>query len=252
MHFHIMTLFPDMINSGMNDSVIGRAVRNGLITVNAVNIRDYSTDKHRHVDDYPYGGGAGMVMQPGPIYDCYKDITKDMTRRPRVLYMTPQGSTFTQEKAQELAGEEELIFLCGHYEGVDERILDEIVTDHLSIGDYVLTGGELPAMVMMDAIARLIPGVLGSSESAPHDSFQDGLLEYPQYTRPEVFHDMLVPEVLLSGHHANIEKWRRQQSLKRTYERRPDLLLKEDVVSRMSREDLRYLQDLKENKEMQD
>ena len=250
MHFHIMTLFPDMINSGMNDSVIGRAVRNGLITVNAVNIRDYSTDKHRHVDDYPYGGGAGMVMQPGPIYDCYKDITKDMKTRPRVLYMTPQGSTFTQDKAQELAAEEELIFLCGHYEGVDERILDEIVTDNLSIGDYVLTGGELPAMVMMDAIARLIPGVLGSSESAPHDSFQDGLLEYPQYTRPETFHGVSVPDVLLSGHHANIEKWRRQQSLRRTYERRPDLLLKEDVVSSLSREDLRYLRDLKENKEM--
>lgn len=250
MHFHIMTLFPDMIRAGMNDSVIGRAVRNGLITVDAVNIRDYSTDKHRHVDDYPYGGGAGMVMQPGPIYDCFKDITKDMGHRPRVLYMTPQGSTFTQEKAQELAGEEELIFLCGHYEGVDERILEEIVTDNLSIGDYVLTGGELPAMVMMDAIARLIPGVLGSSESAPHDSFQDGLLEYPQYTRPEVFHGTPVPEVLLSGHHANIEKWRRQQSLKRTYERRPDLLLKEEVISRMTRDDLHYLRDLKENKEM--
>ena len=252
MHFHIMTLFPEMITNGMNDSVIGRAVRNGLITVNAVNIRDYSTDKHKHVDDYPYGGGAGMVMQPGPIYDCYKDITKDMTKRPRVLYMTPQGSVFTQEKAQELAGEESLIFLCGHYEGVDERILDEIVTDHLSIGDYVLTGGELPAMVMMDSIARLIPGVLGSSESAPHDSFQDGLLEYPQYTRPETFHGATVPEVLLSGHHANIDLWRRQQSLKRTYERRPDLLLKEEVTSKLTKEDLRYLQQLKENKEIFD
>lgn len=252
MHFHIMTLFPEMITNGMNDSVIGRAVRNGLITVNAVNIRDYSTDKHKHVDDYPYGGGAGMVMQPGPIYDCYKDITKDMTKRPRVLYMTPQGSVFTQEKAQELAGEESLIFLCGHYEGVDERILDEIVTDHLSIGDYVLTGGELPAMVMMDSIARLIPGVLGSSESAPHDSFQDGLLEYPQYTRPETFHGVTVPEVLLSGHHANIDLWRRQQSLKRTYERRPDLLLKEEVTSKLTKEDLRYLQQLKENKEIFD
>lgn len=247
-----MTLFPEMIKNGMNDSVIGRAVRNGLITVNAVNIRDYSTDKHRHVDDYPYGGGAGMVMQPGPIYDCYRDITKDMTGRPRVLYMTPQGSVFTQEKAQELAREEELIFLCGHYEGVDERILDEIVTDHLSIGDYVLTGGELPAMVMMDSIARLIPGVLGSSESAPHDSFQDGLLEYPQYTRPEIFHGVSVPEVLLSGHHVNIDKWRRQQSLKRTFERRPDLLLNEEVTGQLTKEDLRFLQQLKENKEIFD
>ncbi len=247
-----MTLFPEMITNGMNDSVIGRAVKNGLITVNAVNIRDYSKDKHKHVDDYPYGGGAGMVMQPGPIYDCYQDITKDMTSRPRVLYMTPQGSVFTQEKAQELAGEDTLIFLCGHYEGVDERILDEIVTDHLSIGDYVLTGGELPAMVMMDSIARMIPGVLGSSESAPHDSFQDGLLEYPQYTRPETFHGVSVPEVLLSGHHANIEKWRRQQSLQRTYERRPDLLLNEEVAGQLTKEDLRFLQQLKENKEICD
>ncbi len=245
-----MTLFPEMIENGMKDSVMGRAVRNGLITVDAVNIRDYSTDKHKHVDDYPYGGGAGMVMQPGPIYDCYRDMTKDMSKKPRVIYMTPQGSVFTQDKAQELAEEESLIFLCGHYEGVDERILDEIVTDNLSIGDYVLTGGELPAMVMMDAIARLIPGVLGSSESAPHDSFQDGLLEYPQYTRPEIFHEVSVPEVLLSGHHANIEKWRRQQSLKRTFERRPDLLMREDIRGSLSKEDLSYLHQLRDNKEM--
>lgn len=250
MHFYIMTLFPEMIENGMKDSVIGRAVKNGLITVDAVNIRDYSTDKHKHVDDYPYGGGAGMVMQPGPIYDCYMDMTKDMPRKPRVIYMTPQGSVFSQEKAQELSKEESLIFLCGHYEGVDERILEEIVTDNLSIGDYVLTGGELPAMVMMDAIARLIPGVLGSSESAPHDSFQDGLLEYPQYTRPEVFKDRPVPEVLLSGHHANIEKWRRQQSLKRTFERRPDLLMNEEIREKLSGDDLEYLHRLRDDKEL--
>ncbi len=250
MHFYIMTLFPEMIENGMKDSVIGRAVKNGLITVDAVNIRDYSTDKHKHVDDYPYGGGAGMVMQPGPIYDCYMDMTKDMPGKPRVIYMTPQGSVFSQEKAQELSKEESLIFLCGHYEGVDERILEEIVTDNLSIGDYVLTGGELPAMVMMDAIARLIPGVLGSSESAPHDSFQDGLLEYPQYTRPEVFKDRPVPEVLLSGHHANIEKWRRQQSLKRTFERRPDLLMNEEIREKLSGDDLEYLHRLRDDKEL--
>lgn len=245
MRFHIMTLFPEMIMSGLSESVIGRAQRTGLISVNAVNIRDFSKDKHLHVDDYPYGGGAGMVMQPDPIFDCYQSVTADMTKKPRVIYMTPQGRVFSQEIAKELAMEEELVFLCGHYEGVDERILDEIVTDHLSIGDYVLTGGELPAMVMIDAISRFVPGVLNNKDSAAGDSFHDGLLEYPQYTRPEVFHGQPVPEVLLSGHHANIEKWRRQQSLKRTFERRPDLLLQ--ASDSLSDEDLRYLELLKIN-----
>ncbi|MFQ9108208.1 MAG: tRNA (guanosine(37)-N1)-methyltransferase TrmD [Coprococcus sp.] len=245
MDFHVMTLFPDMIMQGLSDSVIGRAVRKGTIGLHTVNIRDYSLDKHKHVDDYPYGGGAGMVMQPEPIYACYQDIVGKMDKKPRVIYMTPQGRVFSQEIAEELSKEESLIFLCGHYEGIDERVLDEIVTDHLSIGDYVLTGGELPAMVMIDTIARLVPGVLNNSESAEYDSFQDGLLEYPQYTRPEIWHDKQVPEVLLSGHHGNIEKWRRQQSLKRTFERRPELLEQEEVQEALTKKDREYLQSWK-------
>ena len=175
------------------------------------------------VDDYPYGGGAGLVMQPEPVYRAYKDLTKDMKKKPRVVYLTPQGTTFHQEMAKELAKEEELVFLCGHYEGIDERVLEEIVTDYVSIGDYVLTGGELPAMVMIDSISRLVPGVLHNDDSAGDESFENGLLEYPQYTRPPVFLDKEVPEVLLSGHHENIRKWRHEQSVKRTKERRPDL-----------------------------
>ena len=248
MDFHVMTLFPDMIMQGLSDSVIGRAVRKETIGLHAVNIRDYSHDKHKHVDDYPYGGGAGMVMQPEPIFECYQDIVARMDKKPRVIYMTPQGRVFNQEIAEELSKEESLIFLCGHYEGIDERVLDEIVTDHLSIGDYVLTGGELPAMVMIDTIARLVPGVINNSESAEYDSFQDGLLEYPQYTRPEIWHDKQVPEVLLSGHHGNIEKWRRQQSLKRTYERRPELLEQEEVQANLTKKDREYL-DALENPE---
>ena len=175
------------------------------------------------VDDYPYGGGAGLVMQPEPVYRAYEDLTKDMKKKPRVVYLTPQGTTFHQEMAKELAKEEELVFLCGHYEGIDERVLEEIVTDYVSIGDYVLTGGELPAMVMIDSISRLVPGVLHNDDSAGDESFENGLLEYPQYTRPPVFLDKEVPEVLLSGHHENIRKWRHEQSVKRTKERRPDL-----------------------------
>ena len=175
------------------------------------------------VDDYPYGGGAGLVMQPEPVYRAYKDLTKNMKKKPRVVYLTPQGTTFHQEMAKELAKEEELVFLCGHYEGIDERVLEEIVTDYVSIGDYVLTGGELPAMVMIDSISRLVPGVLHNDDSAGDESFENGLLEYPQYTRPPVFLDKEVPEVLLSGHHENIRKWRHEQSVKRTKERRPDL-----------------------------
>ena len=211
--------------------------------MNVANIRDYSTDKHKHVDDYPYGGGAGMVMQPGPVYDCYQDIVKDMKKKPRVVYMTPQGQVFSQAIAEELSKEEDLIFLCGHYEGIDDRVLDEIVTDYLSIGDYVLTGGELPAMVMIDSISRLLPGVLNNDVSAEYESFQDGLLEYPQYTRPETFRGQKVPEVLLSGHHGNIEKWRREQSLKRTLERRPELL----EGAELTKEDKKTLEKLRKN-----
>ncbi len=221
--FHILTLFPEMVMDGLNTSIIGRAIEAGLLEINAVNIRDYSTNKHMKVDDYPYGGGAGLVMQPEPVYRAYEDLTKDMKKKPRVVYLTPQGTTFHQEMAKELAKEEELVFLCGHYEGIDERPLEEIVTDYVSIGDYVLTGGELPAMVMIDSISRLVPGVLHNDDSAGDESFENGLLEYPQYTRPPVFLDKEVPEVLLSGHHENIRKWRHEQSVKRTKERRPDL-----------------------------
>ncbi|MBO8462353.1 MAG: tRNA (guanosine(37)-N1)-methyltransferase TrmD [Firmicutes bacterium] len=224
MNFHVMTLFPDMIMDGMKTSIIGRAVKNGCLTIEAVNIRDYAGNKHNQVDDYPYGGGAGMVMQPEPIYNCYEALCEKIGKKPRVIYLTPQGKVFHQSLVEEFAKEEELVFLCGHYEGIDERVLEEIVTDYVSIGDYVLTGGELPAMVMMDAISRLVPGVLNNEVSAEFESFHDNLLEYPQYTRPVIYHDKKVPEVLLSGHHAKIEEWRREQSLKRTLERRPDLL----------------------------
>ncbi len=240
MIFHVLTLFPDMIRDGLNTSVTGRALASGRIRLNAVNIRDYSKDKHKHVDDYPYGGGAGMVMQPEPIALAYEDIVKDMEKRPRVIYVTPQGSVFNQSMAEELAKEEELVFLCGHYEGVDERILEEIVTDYVSIGDYVLTGGELPALVMMDAISRLVPGVLNNEDSAEFESFHDNLLEHPHYTRPVEYRGSRVPDVLLSGHHGNIDRWRREQSLKRTLERRPDLL----ETAELTEKDVEYLRTL--------
>ncbi|CUX30475.1 tRNA (guanosine(37)-N1)-methyltransferase TrmD [Clostridium sp. C105KSO13] len=224
MNFHILTLFPDMVMNGLNTSIIGRAISSGLLSIEAVNIRDYAFNKHQSVDDYPYGGGAGMLMQAEPVYLSYESVAEKLENRARVIYLSPQGQTFTQQMAEELAQEEDLILLCGHYEGVDERVLEEIVTDYVSIGDYVLTGGELPAMVMVDTISRLVPGVLHNDVSAEFESFQDNLLEYPQYSRPEEWHGKKVPEVLLSGHHANIEKWRREQSLLRTKERRPDLL----------------------------
>lgn len=240
MNFHVLTLFPDMIRQGFDTSITGRAMANGLLHLDVVDIRDYSRDKHKHVDDYPYGGGAGMVMQPEPIALSYEDMVKDMDHRPRVIYVTPQGSVFNQSMAEEFAGEEDLIFLCGHYEGVDERILEEIVTDYVSIGDYVLTGGELPALVMMDAVSRLVPGVLNNEDSAEFESFHDNLLEHPHYTRPVEYHGRRVPDVLLSGHHGNIDRWRREQSLKRTFERRPDLL----AHARLTEEDRRYLKEL--------
>lgn len=224
MNYHILTLFPQMVLDGLNTSIIGRAADKKLISIEAINIRDYSQDKHNHVDDAPYGGGAGMVMQPGPVCDAYQALCDKLNKKPRVIYMTPQGRVFNQSIARELAQEEDLVFLCGHYEGIDERALELIVTDYLSVGDYVLTGGELPAMVMIDCISRLVPGVLNNDESAEIESFHDNLLEYPQYTRPEVYEGKQVPPVLLSGHHKNIEEWRRKESLRRTWERRPDLL----------------------------
>ena len=235
MNFYIMTLFPEMVMDGLHTSIIGRAVNNGLLSIEAVNIRDYAFNKHNSVDDYPYGGGAGMLMQAEPVYQCYRALEERIGKKPRVVYLSPQGKTFHQEMAEEFAKEEELVFLCGHYEGIDERVLAEIVTDYVSIGDYVLTGGELPAMIMVDAISRLVPGVLHNDVSAEFESFQDHLLEYPQYSRPEVWHDKRVPEVLMSGHHANIEKWRREQSVIRTAKNRPDLLLKAELTEEEKR-----------------
>lgn len=249
MYFHVLTLFPEMIMDGLNTSILGRAMEKGYIRAEAVNIRDYTLYKHQKVDDYTYGGGAGMLMQAQPVYDCVRAVLdgidkekrksdndikkkpdtnaikagKERVRFPRVIYVTPQGRVFNQQLAKELAGEDDLIFLCGHYEGIDERVLEEVVTDYVSIGDYVLTGGELPAMVMIDAIARLVPGVLNNDESAMTDSFGNGLLEYPQYSRPQVWRDKEVPSVLLSGNHKLIEEWRLEKSVERTKERRPDL-----------------------------
>ena len=267
MNFHILTLFPEMIEQGLNTSITGRAISNGLLSIEAVNIRDYAFNKHQSVDDYPYGGGAGMLMQAEPVYLAYEAVRKKIAERKpaeaeteteepaeaeqleekpvtgseeepvkekklRVVYLSPQGDVFSQGMAEELAKEEDMVLLCGHYEGLDERVLEEIVTDYVSIGDYVLTGGELPAMVMVDAISRLVPGVLHNNVSAEFESFQDNLLEYPQYSRPEEWHGKKVPPVLMSGHHANIEKWRREQSILRTYERRPDLLEKSNLTEK--------------------
>ena len=240
MNYHVLTLFPDMVLNGLNTSIIGRAVEKGILSVEAVNIRDYTKEKHGHVDDAPYGGGAGMVMQAAPVCDAYEALCLRLGKRPRVLYMTPQGRVFNQTVAEELAAEEDLVFLCGHYEGIDERALERIVTDQLSVGDYVLTGGELPAMVMIDCISRLVPGVLNNDLSAEIESFHDNLLEYPQYTRPEIYEGRRVPEILLSGHHKNIDLWRRQQSIERTLKRRPDLL----AGARLTDKERAYLQNL--------
>lgn len=230
MRFVIMTLFPEMVLTGLSTSILGRAQKEGLISVSAVNIRDYTTEKHGHVDDYTYGGGAGMLMMADPILRCYRAVCAESGTHPHVIYTTPQGKLFSQADAKALAKEEELVILCGHYEGVDERALELLDADCYSIGDYVLTGGELPAMVMADAISRMVPGVLSNSESGETESFEGSLLEYPQYTRPEVYEGRRVPEVLLSGDHAKVDRWRRDESLKRTYERRPDLLEKADLT----------------------
>ena len=227
MRFHIMTLFPEIFNSYMNESIMKRAVEKGIIEVNIYNIRDFSTNKHKKVDDYPFGGGAGMVMTPQPIYDTYKHIIdKFDIKDPRVVYLTPKGKVHNQNIASEMSTFEDVILLCGHYEGIDQRIIDSIVTDEISIGDYVLTGGELPALILIDSISRLIPGVLSKNESFEEESFKDDLLEYPHYTRPREFMGMEVPEVLLSGNHKKIDEWRHEKSIEITKERRPDLYKK--------------------------
>ena len=237
MDFHVMTLFPDMIMDGLNTSITGRAIKAGVMSVKAYDIREYSNDKHLKVDDYPYGGGAGMVMKPDVVYDAYLSVKSENAK---VIYLSPQGKTLNQNKVEELAKEKHLILLCGHYEGIDQRVLDEIVDEEISIGDYVLTGGEIPAMVLIDSVSRYVDGVL-SDGSTSEESFSQGLLEYPQYTRPEIFEEQQVPEVLLSGNHQMIDKWRREQSLKRTLEKRPDLLEKVDL----SDEDKKILEKIK-------
>ncbi len=254
MNFYVLTLFPEMIRQGLSASIIGRAVEKGILKLNTIDIRNFSENKHNRVDDYPYGGGAGMVMAAGPVVRAYRSVKEQIAvaaenaeatgneKTPRVVYLTPQGKVFNQSMAEDFAKEENLIFLCGHYEGIDERALEMIVTDNVSIGDYVLTGGELPSMVMIDAISRLVPGVLNNDTSAEFETFQDNLLEYPQYTRPEEFEGRKVPEVLLSGHHGKVEEWRRQQSLLRTVNNRPDLM--ERAI--LSEKDKSYLKKIKQ------
>ena len=227
MRIDIMTLFPELVDTVLSESIIGRARAAGKLDIRTYNIRDYSEDKHRRVDDTPYGGGMGMLMAAPPIYNCYEAVLADGESVPeestRVIYMSPRGTVLNQSEAKRLSGYERLIVLCGHYEGVDQRIIDEIVDEEISIGDFVLTGGEIPACILADAVGRLVPGVLSDAECFEKESFEDGLLEYPQYTRPPVFHGMEVPEILLSGHHANIEKWRHEQSVEITKKKRPDL-----------------------------
>lgn len=247
MNFHVLTLFPEMIMNGLETSILGRAAAKGIVSFEAVNIRDYTLERHGKVDDYPYGGGAGMVMQAEPIYRAYEALVEKIGKKPRVIYMTPQGQTFNQSIAEDLAKEEDLVFLCGHYEGVDERVLEMIATDYLSAGDYVLTGGELPAMMMIDCISRLVPGVLNNNVSAEFETFHDNLLEYPQYTRPEIFMGKKVPDILLSGHHANVEKWRREQSIIRTLKNRPELL--ENAV--LSKKEQKFLDELLRQQELE-
>lgn len=241
MNFHILTLFPDMVMQGLSTSIIGRAKDRGLLSIEAVNIRDYTLERHKKVDDYPYGGGAGMLMQAQPVYDAWKSVVDRIGYKLRTVYLTPQGPTFTQPMAKDLAQEKDLILLCGHYEGIDERVLEEIVTDYVSIGDYVLTGGELPAMVMVDAISRMVPGVLTNDESGSTESFEGNLLEYPQYSRPEEWMGKKVPSILLSGDHKKVDEWRREQAILRTIERRPDLLKKAELTKKEQMKYQEYL-----------
>ena len=245
MRIDILTLFPEMCANVFSESIIGRAINAGKIEIYARNIRDYTVDKHNRVDDTPYGGGMGMLMQAQPIYDCYQALCAELGRKPHLVYLSPQGRLFTQETAKRLAREDNLALLCGHYEGIDERVLEEIVDEEISIGDYVLTGGELPALVLTDCVARMVEGVLPNEEAYSQESHYNGLLEHPQYTKPFLWNGKEVPEVLISGHHANIETWKREQSLKRTFERRPELLTTADL----SEKDKKYLRSLQSAKE---
>ena len=230
MKIDVITVFPSMFTGVFEASILGKAREKGIVSLRTVNFRDFANNKHGSVDDYPYGGGGGMVLKPEPVFAAVESVIEPDEPKPRIILMCPQGEPFTQRKAEELARERHLVFICGHYEGYDERIREHLATDEISIGDYVLTGGELPAMVVIDCVVRLLPGALGNEQSAVTDSFSNGLLEYPQYTRPAKFREWSVPEVLLSGHHANIERWRRQQSLIRTLRRRPDLLERAELT----------------------
>ena len=245
MRIDILTLFPEMCNSVLSESIIGRARENGFVEINCVNIRDYTLDKHGRVDDAPYGGGTGMIMQTQPIYDCFQALCEKLGKRPKLIYMSPQGKVLDQQKVKELSEEQNIAILCGHYEGVDQRVIDEIVDEEISIGDYVLTGGELPALILADSISRMLPGVLANDDAFQQESHYSHLLEYPQYTRPVEWRGREVPQVLLSGHHANIDKWRRQQSLERTYKRRPDMLQLADI----DKNDRKFLDSLQNDNE---
>ncbi|MGF9765539.1 tRNA (guanosine(37)-N1)-methyltransferase TrmD [Bacillus albus] len=244
MKIDILTLFPDMFTGVFGSSILKKAQEKEAVELRVVNFRDYTMSKHNSVDDYPYGGGAGMVLTPQPIFDAVEELTKETERKPRVVLMCPQGERFTQKKAEELAEEEHVIFVCGHYEGYDERIREHLVTDEISIGDYVLTGGELASMVITDSVVRLLPGVLGNHASQVEDSFSTGLLEHPHYTRPADFRGMKVPDVLMSGNHKNIDEWRHKESLRRTYTRRPDLLEEREL----SKQEKKWLEQIKEGK----
>lgn len=241
MKFDVLTLFPGMFEAVLGDSIIARAEKAGIIEMNFINIRDFSTNKHHKTDDYPYSGGGGMLMTPQPIYDAYKSIENKADKKPHTIYMSPQGKTFTQQKARELSEYGHIVILCGHYEGVDQRVLDMIVDEEISIGDFVLTGGEIPAMAVIDSVSRMLPGVLSGEDNFTNESHFSGLLEHPQYTRPEEFMGMKIPEVLLSGHHKNIEKWKRQKSLEITYKKRPELL---DRIE-LSKKDKDYIELIK-------
>lgn len=241
MRIDILTLFPDMCNAVLSQSIIGRARQANKVEINCVDIRDYTLDKHRRVDDKPYGGGMGMIMAPQPIYDCFSSLCEEIGARPHLIYLTPQGKTLTQERVKELSKLDNIALLCGHYEGIDERVIEALEPEEISVGDYVLTGGELPALIVADAVSRMLPGVLSDDECFEEESHYNSLLEYPQYTHPSVWNDREVPEILLSGHHAKVDKWRREQSLKRTYERRPDML----ENAQLTKDDIAFLSKLK-------